>query len=141
MIKKININIFGVYNGFSWGSIRCSGNNPVPLKKVNIFYGRNYSGKITLSRILRAIETKSISDKYERPEFEISLEGGATINHSNYQQNTLLIRCFNEDFIKENLKFVIDHETYKKPFAIVGENTGIEEQIEVIRNQLGRLIH
>lgn len=137
MIRKININNFGIYKDFSWDSIRDSGNTVVRLKKVNIFYGRNYSGKTTLSRILRGIETKSISDKYERPDFQLTLEGGQVINYTNYQQNNLLIRCFNEDFIKENLKFVIDHETDIIPFAIIGENTGIEDQIEEIRNLLG----
>ncbi|MCW2263736.1 MULTISPECIES: AAA family ATPase [Sphingobacterium] len=137
MIRKININNFGIYNGFTWDSIRDSGNTLIPLKKVNIFYGRNYSGKTTLSRILRGIETKSISDKYERPDFELTLEGGVLINYTNFQQNNLLIRCFNEDFIKENLKFFIDHETDIIPFAIIGQNTGIEKQIEEIRNLLG----
>ncbi|MCY4779274.1 AAA family ATPase [Sphingobacterium sp. UT-1RO-CII-1] len=137
MIRQININNFGIYNGFSWDSIRDSGNTVVRLKKVNIFYGRNYSGKTTLSRILRGIETKSISEKYERPDFQLTLENRQVINYTNYHQGNLLMRCFNEDFIKENLKFVIDHETDIIPFAIIGENTGIETQIEEIKSLLG----
>ena len=53
MFKKIlNINNMGVFNDFDWdNSVRDKGNNIVEFKKVNILYGRNYSGKTTLSRI------------------------------------------------------------------------------------------
>lgn len=52
MIKKFNkINNLAVFNNYNWDS-------SVPeFAKINIIYGRNYSGKTTLSRILRAIET------------------------------------------------------------------------------------
>ena len=64
MIKKININNLGLFKSFNWDSIRDHGNNVVNLKRENIIYGRNYSGKTTLSRIIRALETKEISSKY-----------------------------------------------------------------------------
>ncbi|WP_333660987.1 AAA family ATPase [Chishuiella changwenlii] len=139
MIKKININNLGLYKNFQWNVIvrDTSGNNIKELKKENIIYGRNYSGKTTLSRIIRALETKQISSKYVNPEFEIVLENSTTINQSNFQSNSLKVRCFNEDFIKENLRFIIDPDLEIKPFAILGENNEIETQIKNIKNELG----
>lgn len=137
MIKKININNLGLYQNFVWNSIvRDKGNNPVYFKKENIIYGRNYSGKTTLSRIIRALETKEISPKYINPEFQIVLDNN-TIDQNNFQANTLNVRCFNEDFIKENLRFIIDPDSEIKPFAILGENAEIEAQIETIKGELG----
>lgn len=43
---------FGSYKNFKWG------NNLEEFKTINIFYGRNYSGKTTLSRIARSFELK-----------------------------------------------------------------------------------
>lgn len=37
-------------------------------------YGRNYSGKKTLSRTLRALELGDLSDKYEKPDFDVSIK-------------------------------------------------------------------
>lgn len=137
MIKKININNLGLFKSFNWDSIRDKGNNVVNLKRENIIYGRNYSGKTTLSRIIRALETKEISSKYINPEFEIILENKSIINQSNFETNSLNVRCFNEDFIKENLSFINNPDSDIKPFAILGENNDIELQIEAIKNELG----
>ncbi|MEA1850397.1 AAA family ATPase [Chryseobacterium sp. MHB01] len=139
MIKRININNLGLFRNFQWNVAMQSnpGNNVVELKKENIFYGRNYSGKTTLSRIIRALETKEISPKYINPEFEIILYDNSRIDQSTFRENTLNVRCFNEDFIKENLSFIINPDSEIKPFAILGENSEIETQIESIRNELG----
>lgn len=58
-IKRIDlIKNMAVFQDFRWSSaVRDKGNNVAEFKKINIFYGRNYSGKITLSRIFRAMET------------------------------------------------------------------------------------
>ncbi|MBU8881539.1 AAA family ATPase [Kaistella sp. DKR-2] len=139
MIKKININNLGLFKNFQWDvAIRSNpGNNIIPLNKENILYGRNYSGKTTLSRIIRALETKELSSKYLDPEFEIILSNNSTIDQSNFHENTLNVRCFNEDFIKENLSFIINPDSEIKPFAILGENSEIEAQIEAIKSELG----
>lgn len=139
MIRKINIANLGLYQSFQWDvSVRdTSGNNINEFKKENIIYGRNYSGKTTLSRIIRALETKEISPKYVNPEFELILNNNSRIDQTNFQENTLNVRCFNEDFIKENLRFIIDQDSDIKPFAILGDNNDIELQIETIKKELG----
>lgn len=136
MINKININHLGIFRNFQWDSVRDGGNNVVALKKVNIIYGRNYSGKTTLSRVLRALETRQLSDKYENPEFEVITDAGI-FNQSSFSSCSLQIRCFNEDFIKENLRFIISGEDDIKPFAILGDNGNIENKIEELKSKLG----
>ena len=67
MIKKIkSINKIAVYEDFDWDkSIKNKDGTVEEFKKVNILFGRNYSGKTTLSRIIRTLETGSISEKYD----------------------------------------------------------------------------
>ena len=57
-IKKIDlIKNMAVFRDFRWSSsVRDVGNNIAEFKQINILYGRNYSGKTTLSRIFRALE-------------------------------------------------------------------------------------
>lgn len=46
MIEHIDIPNFGSFKNFVWrNSIRDNGNNVAKFKKLNIIYGRNYSGK------------------------------------------------------------------------------------------------
>jgi len=47
MFKKIDIQKFGLFEDFKWSKELIDNQ----LNKVNIIYGRNYSGKTTLSRI------------------------------------------------------------------------------------------
>lgn len=140
MIKKINIKKFGLFSDFQWNFERKKKKEEkekVFFQKENIIYGRNYSGKTTLSRIIRSLETKNISEKYENPTFEIELYGNSKINQSNYTSNSLNVRVFNEDFIKENLSFIIDPNGKINPFAILGENTEIQPKIDALSKELG----
>ena len=102
------------------------------FKKVNTLYGRNYSVKTTLSRIFRALETGSISSKYSATEFQLSFGGGS----NNATQKALnshdqVVRVFNEDFVRENLCFIVDDEQTINSFAILGEdNANLEVKIK-----------
>lgn len=56
MITKIDIAKFGLFCDCIWN--QHIGNHPEGIfKRVNLIYGRNYSGKTTLSRIFRCIES------------------------------------------------------------------------------------
>ena len=71
MITKVkSIKNLAVFQNYDWDT--SIGNTA--FKEINVIYGRNYSGKTTLSRIIRALEKGSISNKYEHPEFEISIK-------------------------------------------------------------------
>ena len=140
MIRKINISKFGLFSNFQWNFTRSGKKgevNNVLFEKENIIYGRNYSGKTTLSRIIRSLETKNISNKYENVVFEIELDDKTKIDQNNYKENPLKIRVFNEDFIRENLSFIIDPNGQINSFAILGDNVTIQPQLHNLSNQLG----
>jgi wobble nucleotide-excising tRNase len=139
MITKFkSINNLAVFQSFNWDTtIRSSGNGTILFKPINILYGRNYSGKTTLSRIVRALETGNISDKYENPEFEVCIKDNSDCTPSNLTAHGKKIRVFNEDFVKDNLRFIINSDESITPFAIIGGNTTIEAEIQTLKNDLG----
>ena len=140
MIKKISsITNLGIYRGFEWDAeVRSQDGQILDLKQINILYGRNYSGKTTLSRIFRAMETGYLSEKYEMPSFEIELRNGQKLNQSNLQNHGLAIRVFNEDFVRMNLRFITDPDEDIEPFAILGEdNNRLEAEVRDLEAKLG----
>jgi wobble nucleotide-excising tRNase len=128
-----------VFQDFRWSaSVRDGGNNIAEFKKINIIYGRNYSGKTTLSRIIRTLETGSITYKYSSPGFQLSFDDGSTATQNSLSNHGHVIRVFNEDFVRDNLRFIVDDEQTINSFAILGEdNTRIEEEIEKHEAELG----
>lgn len=143
MSKSINkidfINNMAVFQDFSWvDSIKNKDGNNDEFKKINIFYGRNYSGKTTLSRIFRALEIGSISDKYSSAEFQLSFSDGTIATQNALSSHGQLVRVFNEDFVKDNLRFIFDEEQPINSFAILGEdNAKVEKDIEKHETELG----
>lgn len=83
---------------------------------MNLFFGWNYSGKTTLSRIFSSFER--CENYHEESEFSISLNG-VDVDESNLEscQN---IRVFNTDFIARNIRWI---ECEADPFAIIGEES------------------
>ncbi len=123
-----------VFQDFQWKSSV----QDAEFKKINILYGRNYSGKTTLSRIFRAFETGEISKEYESSEFKLNLENSDDLTQDSLKTHNQLIRVFNKDFVKENLQFIIDDTQSIKSFAILGEdNTRIKNDIEKHEAELG----
>lgn len=84
-IKKItSVSNMAVFKAFEWDKcVKDKGNNKLSLRKLNVIYGRNYSGKTTLSRIVRSLETLNISDKYTDACFLIEIEGDGTVSSKN----------------------------------------------------------
>lgn len=138
MIKEIDIESFGSFEGFLWNQVRGEANVVVPLKPLNIIYGRNYSGKTTLSRVIRSLQEGKLPWKYESAKFNIKVDG-KEIGPADLTTHGLDVRVYNRDFVSENLSFLFDHRDGAiETFAIVGEeNNRVLEQIEVITEQLG----
>jgi wobble nucleotide-excising tRNase len=139
MITKIKyIKKLAIFNNFTWDlEVIDKGNNILEFKKTNIIYGRNYSGKTTLSRIMRAMQTGFISDKYENPECCVSIADN-DVTQNDFLAHNKTIRVFNEDFIKDNLKFIKTPDENVQPFAILGgDNNVIEEAINALNDKLG----
>ena len=140
MIKKIKtIDGFAVFKSFVWDSaVRDKGNNIAEFKKLNILYGRNYSGKTTLSRIFRAFEKGCKHEKYPLARFELDYSGNENLCHEVLDSCPYAIRVYNKDFVIENLRCLTDEEGSIKPFAILGEkNIEVERRIEEKEKTLG----
>ncbi len=138
-IEEINIKNLAVFKDFVWKDcVKTQEGKKINLSDINIFYGRNYSGKTTLSRIFRAFETGTITDKYLLPEFSLKEKGENTPITQNDISKKRDFRVFNEDFIKENLSFIVDPEKEIKSFAILGDdNNRILGEIETLKMELG----
>ncbi|EAK8251765.1 AAA family ATPase [Campylobacter jejuni] len=116
---------FGSYKNFKWG------NNLEEFKTINIFYGRNYSGKTTLSRIARSFELKKHNEDFLDGNFKIKLEDGNFLTQNDVIKSNLDIRVYNSDFIKENLNYLYDKKGNIKGFKSIGEEQkNIKEIIE-----------
>ena len=139
MIKKfITIKDMAVFHNFMWDTSVLDKQGCVQqFSQVNVIYGRNYSGKTTLSRMVRAFETGRLSDKYGSCSFTIETETDI-LSEQNYKDKPILVRVFNDDFVRENLGFVIDQSGTIAPFAVLGEdNERIEGKIRSIVDELG----
>lgn len=142
MLKQIDINRFGSFSGLDWrSSVRGRGNTTQDFKRLNILYGRNYSGKTTLSRIFRALETGRIPPNYERSAFTLYGDKG-TVTQADINRHGYDVRVYNRDFVSDNLSFLINQTSDGeiKTFAIVGEkNKEIENKVSAIQRKLGSL--
>lgn len=140
MIKKIGtIKHFAVFENYDWDLSSTDKNGrPLKFEKINILYGRNYSGKTTLSRIFRSLETGQLPENYDDPQYELIDENGNKIDQNNLADLSSPVRVFNEDFIKSNLKFLIDPTGEIAPFAILGNTNGtLVDEIKELTKEIG----
>ncbi len=136
MIKKINVQKFGVFENYLWDS---SIGRDFAFKKLNIIYGRNYSGKTTLSRIFRCIELSQLHNDYVDCNFSIKLDDGRDITHSNFNTFENKVRVYNSDFVRDNLSWLHNGDGTIRPFTILGAtNVEIDKRIGEIDELIGR---
>ncbi|REF27255.1 wobble nucleotide-excising tRNase [Xenorhabdus cabanillasii] len=138
-ISKVDIANFGSFKDFVWKSaVRDHGGDVLNFKRLNIIYGRNYSGKTTLSRIFRTLQTGIIPDSYSTSSFIISGDKGE-VNQSGVSAHNYVVRVYNRDFVDDNLSFLVNQDGGEiKTFAIVGgKNKEVEDAITAIEAQLG----
>ncbi len=140
-VTKIKtIKNLAVFKDFQWDDcVKDKDGRIQTFQDINIIYGRNYSGKTTLSRIFRAFETGKISDKYANPEFQLEFKDGGCVGQTQIN-NKQDFRVFNSDFIDENLSILRDSDSGKiQPFAILGDgNATLASEIESLQNELGK---
>lgn len=140
MINQIDIASFGSFQGLDWKkTVRDNGNNVQGFKRLNILYGRNYSGKTTLSRIFRALETRKSPLNYHGPSFTVYGDKG-DVTHTGLAAHSYEVRVYNRDFVTDNLSFLVNQEIggVIKTFAIVGDkNKEIDDAIAAIEEKLG----
>jgi len=140
MFKKIDIPNFGLFVDYNWNDNIGKDMSCDIFKKINIIYGRNYSGKTTLSRIFRWIEEGKINEKYTDSKFTITDGNGISITENNISYSKK-IRVYNTDFIKSHLSWLHDNENGEiLPFALLGsQNIEATKKIEKIENELGNI--
>lgn len=142
MINQIDIASFGSFSDLEWKkTVRDSGKNVKNFQQLNILYGRNYSGKTTLSRIFRALETGRLPPNYTGSSFTVNGDKGA-VTCKELLTHDYDVRVYNRDFVAENLSFLIsqDFSGEIKTFAIVGEkNKEIDDTIAAIEAKLGSI--
>lgn len=139
MIKKIDIDKFGLFENFKWDTF--VGRNET-FRRLNIIYGRNYSGKTTLSRILNTIFEKQLPLNYENGNFNVTFTDGSTINQNNLStaNHNYNLRVYNSDFVKKNLSWLHKDDGTISPFTILGsKNIEIDIKIKEIDAFLGKL--
>ncbi len=137
IIRKVDIPNFGSFKGFNWHqSVKDSAGAPIQFKKINILYGRNYSGKTTLSRVIRSLEIGELPANYDTPEFSVTTDAGTITQAQIPSQDH--IRVYNRDFVRSHLAFGGESEGDVTPFAIIGrENNTVEAEIAQIEKYLG----
>lgn len=126
MIKRIQIiKNFGVYNDYKHnGNLR-------DFNDKNIFYGWNYSGKTTLSRLFSYLERGELNTvEFPSVEFEIILKDNSKINQTNIESFPFNVRVFNSDFIKENLRFDSEDKKMKGIAFDIGKNAHLRPLIK-----------
>jgi wobble nucleotide-excising tRNase len=137
--RFLSICNFGSFTDFDWNQVvRDKGDNIVDCAKLNILYGRNYSGKTTLSRILDSVDKCCLPEDYSSGSFQISHTTCGNISESDLEGETFKTKVYNTDFVKNNLGLLHDKNGEITPFAIVGEkNVEIDKKIDALNQDIG----
>lgn len=139
MIKKIDIDKFGLFENYKWDTFI---GRDETFRRLNVIYGRNYSGKTTLSRILNSIFEKKLPLNYEDGEFTVTFSNGSTITQNNLLSTSLNynLRVYNSDFVKTNLSWLHKDDGTISPFTILGsKNIEIDAKVKEIDLLLGKI--
>ena len=136
MISKFSIiKNAGVFNNFIWknsGDCACLKD----FSTMNVLYGRNYSGKTTLSRIVQSFETKALPSHMENMEFSLECSDGKFLTQNDINTSDLTVRVYNSDFIAKNIQF--SQTPTSESFAVLGQtNIEVQSQINAIESELG----
>lgn len=141
MIESIDIANFGCFSSFEWKTqVKNESGGEELFHRVNILYGRNYTGKTTLSRIFRSLETKVIPSNYKRPSFFINPKS-ENLSQDHIDSFPYDIRVYNKDFVEENLSFLKDENEGKiNSFAVLGKrNVDITNSIKKLAEKIGSI--
>jgi wobble nucleotide-excising tRNase len=133
--------------------VNYSAHGEVSLRKVNIIYGENSTGKTTLSSIIRSLisnkpdlvlERKTLGSNDEQY-IELLFENDKLLKFQNNNWNRWndelkSIEVFDEFFINENiytgLEIQSEHQKYLYQFAIGVEGTSLAKEIENMKQDL-----
>lgn len=107
------------------------------FKQFNLFYGWNYSGKTTLSRVFRCFEQKKPHPDFLSADAQLVSASGP-IHQLSTPNNAPVFRVFNSDFIKENLRFDSGSAT---PILVLGaEDIAKKETLKIKKDDREKII-
>ncbi len=109
------------------------GNSISDFEEYNFFYGWNYSGKTTFSRLFRFIEIKTIPDDFKDLEFKIETDSEVITQDDIGKEYP--IRVFNEDFILENFRWEDENHEINPVFILGKEVKELEEEMKKISEE------
>lgn len=138
-IIRIDIENFGCFKNYKQhgSSKQFSIGNDFNINNINIFYGRNYSGKSTYSKIFQSIELKELPDKYDDISFEIKLANNTVIKSNNIGSPHLPVDCrvFNQQFINDNIELHNNNKINGFAISIGADTNDTLKRIKKIRAQ------
>jgi wobble nucleotide-excising tRNase len=109
VINKINkLENFGIFRDYS-------GAKTTEFGRYNLVYGWNGSGKSTVSSVFSSLEKRAVNPRFGNAKLSISVSDGTTITDQSIASNSVNIRTFNQDFVKEN----IDWDNHIKGILLV----------------------
>ena len=117
----------GVFRDFTW---------PPDLPefgRYNLIYGWNWTGKTTLSRVLRSLE---LHKELTSGEAIIRIDD-TEVRSENFPQSTVQIRVFNRDFISESV-FPVGGGDLPPIFVIGKENVEKQKEVEGLKVELDK---
>lgn len=136
-IKRIDIENFGCFKNYKQHgrANQPSIGNDFDVNNINIFYGRNYSGKSTYSKIFQSIELKKLPEKYDDISFEIKLANDTVIKSNDIDSKPLPIDCrvFNQQFVNDNIELHNNNKINSFAISIGADTKGILKKINHIR--------
>jgi len=130
MLTRLDLLNFGSFKDFAWSNVRDGGNNVAQFGKLNVIYGRNYSGKTTLSRAARCLEVGGLPPKFDPASAFVAGTSSGDVNQAQTPCTSHHVRVYNRDFVDGHLGFLRDDAGHVQPFAVVGaKNTEVSREI------------
>ena len=128
-IEKINsLRNYGIFRDFRWP------NELTPFSDYNLIYGYNWSGKSTISNLLRAVEKNSTN---HLGDFRITIDSNIiTSDPSNNSSHN--IKVFNKSFIEDSV-FPATSDEISGIYNIGEENVAIARKIGQLQIELNQI--
>ncbi|MBN2133646.1 MAG: AAA family ATPase [Sedimentisphaerales bacterium] len=122
-----NMKGLGIFRDFTWPS------GLHEFGRYNLVFGWNWSGKTTLSGMLRSLEARR---NLTEARVNIAIEG-RDVDGEHFADTTLSIRVFNRDFVQENV-FTVDGEI--APIFVLGEeNIYKRKQVDALKAEVKQM--
>jgi len=129
LLRVKRIRDYGVFASFDWAD------ELTDFSRRNLIYGWNYSGKTTLSRIIRSIGLGTSHPDFADGQFVVEMSDGVRIT-SPGEPAPFPIQVFNSDYVDENLHW----EEGVDPILVLGKTSrALEERRQRLRALVDRL--